>query len=151
MTTQRNIDLNIRAPAIKVSANACSARSLRGPANKLVILEEYGFFNTELKGLTRASNKTDREIYKAVSPSTGDFTNPTTQKQDSMIMVVSTPQTRDAHMYELETMVRDGKFTDGIVFWIPSYWMNYTYAPDNSGRNILRIRRLLNRNTRLIT
>lgn len=123
LTTQRNKDLGITASSgVNIRAAACSARSLRGPANILVLLEEYGFFNFA----TRDSNKSDREIYKAVAPSTGDFIDPQTHRLDSMIMIVSTPQSRESHMYELEQGVWDKKLR-GLVLWLPTQWINQTY------------------------
>jgi len=140
LNTQRNIDMGISASAagIKVAANACSARSLRGPANIMVLLEEYGFFNSELKSSGRSSNKSDREIYKAVAPSTGDFRIPGTDHPDSMIMVVSTPQSKESHMYELETFIREGRIEDdAVAFWIPTYWINYSYPSSQFRREYL--------------
>jgi hypothetical protein len=121
LNTQRNLELGIGAQSgIELRAAACSAKGLRGPSNILALLEEYGFFNWEL----RDSNKSDRQIYTAIAPSTADFTDPSTGNPDGMIMVISTPLSRESHMFELEQNIWDGKEYMGLVLHLPSYWIN---------------------------
>jgi hypothetical protein len=104
---------------ISVQASPCSAKSLRGPANILALLEEYGAFFWELKG----SNKSDKAIWTALYPSVADFKDPDTGKGDGMILIISTPQSKDTHMFKVEEEIRQ-KVRNGLILNIPSYWIN---------------------------
>ena len=75
LNTPYNMDNGLDAEnGLKIIAAPCSAKSVRGPANILVLLEEYGMFYYELAG----SNKSDMAIYEAISPSLADLTDPNT-------------------------------------------------------------------------
>lgn len=104
---------------IQINAAPCSAKHLRGKANIIALLEEFGTFFYELKG----SNKSDTAIYAALQPSTIDFKNPVTHKGDGLVLIVSTPLTKESYMYEVEQNIRDKKMV-GLVLHLPSYWIN---------------------------
>jgi len=126
LLTQRNKELGLGAESgLLVTSAPCSARSVRGPANILVLLEEFGAFYWELSG----SNKSDLQIYRALSPSTGDFRNPVTGKAEGMMIVISTPLSRESHMYTLEMAIREGSLP-GLILHLPSYWINPLLAPE---------------------
>jgi len=127
MTTQRNIEEGIGDESgISIVSAPCSAKSLRGPANILALLEEYAFFTNELTG----SNRSDNEIFKAISPSTAEFTDPVTGHRDGMILIISTPQGKDSHMHHLEEMIWDGTTPNGLIIQLPTAWCNPNIAPE---------------------
>jgi hypothetical protein len=127
LRTQRNIDLGMGSESgLLLSAFPCSAKSVRGPANILAILEEYGAFSWQ----NEASNKADKEIHRALSPSTLDFKNPVNGTHDGMLMIVSTPMTKEGHMYTLEQGIWEGTTTNGLVLHIPSAWVNPRLTTD---------------------
>lgn len=121
LTTQRNIERGVGAESgITVQAAPCSARTLRGPANILALLEEYGSFFWELAG----SNKSDKSIWEALVPSTADFRNPETGAPEGMVFIPSTPLSKESHMYTVEQQIWEGNITGGLVLHIPSVWVN---------------------------
>jgi len=120
LATQHSRDVGAGSTSgIHVQAAPCSARTVRGPANIAVLLEEFGSFFWELRG----SNKSDISLYRALQPSTADFKNPTTGKGDGMIMIISTPLSRESHMYTIEQNIWEGDIK-GLVLHIPSFWVN---------------------------
>lgn len=104
LTTEaaRRAGLKGSAAGISIQASPCSAKSLRGPANILALLEEYGAFFWELQG----SNKSDKAIWTALEPSTSDFKDPVTHKVDGMVLIISTPLSKSSHMYKVEDEIR---------------------------------------------
>lgn len=123
LNTPYNVDHGLGAEnGIKIIAAPCSAKAVRGPANILALLEEYGQFYWELEG----SNKSDKSIYNAISPSLADLTDPVTGEPAGMMMVISTPLTRESHMFELEQLIWEGKteFPNALVLHLPSFWTN---------------------------
>jgi hypothetical protein len=123
LNTASNIDKGISSESgIRVTAIPCSARSARGPANILGVLEEFGFFYAHLEG----SNQSDKEIYAALAPSTTDLCNPDTGDPEGLITILSTPLTTESYMYEIESSIweRKSDLTNSLVVWLPSYWTN---------------------------
>jgi len=127
LTTQFNIEAGLGSDSgILVTAAPCSAKGLRGPANILALLEEYGFFFWELQG----SNKSDLSIWRAVAPSTADFRNPETGDPEGRVMVISTPLSRESHMHTVEERIKSGEIKSGLFLHIPSWWVNPLLAPE---------------------
>jgi len=121
--TQANLDRGQSSDSgVFLAAAACSARAIRGPGNMIALLEEYGLFMAELRAA--GSNRSDREIFKAIAPSLADFTDPETGEPAGQVFVVSTPVSRESHMYELEDKIWSGELTNGLVVWMPSYWIS---------------------------
>jgi hypothetical protein len=123
LNTPYNVDNGLDAEnGLKIKAAPCSAKSVRGPANILTLLEEYGLFYYELAG----SNKSDKAIYEAISPSLADLQDPITGKPAGMMMIISTPLTRESHMYSLEQLIweKNIELADSLVVHLPSYWTN---------------------------
>jgi len=121
LNTPHNMDQGLDAKTgVHLNAAPCSARALRGRANLLALLEEYGSFYYELLG----SDKSDTAIYTAVEPSTADFQTPD-GRPVGLLMVISTPMTRESHMFALEQLVWNGDFDPyGLVIHLPSPWLN---------------------------
>jgi len=120
LATARTRETGVGATSgLSVQASPCSARGLRGPANILALLEEYGSFFWELKG----SNKSDVSIYRALQPSISDFKDPITGDPVGMMMIISTPLSRESHMHKLEENIWKENI-NGLVIHIPSWWMN---------------------------
>lgn len=128
--TSRLIDQGAKNSDAGIILNAapCSARSLRGPACILALLEEYGFFYSELA--KAGSNKSDREIYRALAPSLSDISHPETGKSAGKLMIISTPLTRESHMWEMEDKITQGELVDSLVLHLPSFWINPLIAQD---------------------
>jgi hypothetical protein len=125
LNTPYNIDHGLDSESgIKMMAAPCSAKATKGYANILVLLEEYGLYFYQLQ--KEGSNKSDKEIYNAVSPSIADLQNPVTGDPEGLIFIISTPMTREAHMFELENQIWDNKaeFQNALVLHLPSYWTN---------------------------
>jgi hypothetical protein len=47
-----------------------------------------------------------------------------------MVMVISTPMSKESHMFALEQGIRDGKITGGLYLHLPSYWVNPLITTD---------------------
>lgn len=121
LTTQQALDDGVRnAPGVTLAASPCSARSIRGAGNILALLEEYGCFFTQLVG----SNKSDEAIYAALSPSTAEFTHPLTGNPEGMVLIISTPLTKEAHMFKIENEIWEGNMTSSLALHLPSNWVN---------------------------
>lgn len=108
-----------------VQAAPCSAKSIRGDANLMVLLEEYGQFFWELAG----SNKSDIAIYRAVAPSVSGFVDPHTGKPEGMLLIISTPLSKESHMFTIEDDIRKGREENGLFLHLPSWWMNPLIQP----------------------
>lgn len=125
LNTRYNQDHNLGSDSgLTLGAFPCSARRLRGPSNILVLLEEYGFFNY----MNTTTNSSDKSIFEALEPSTADFMDHETRQPLSTIIVISTPLTRESHMYELEKAILDGRQENGLILNLPSYWINPNLA-----------------------
>jgi len=126
LATARTRETGVGATSgLSVQASPCSARGLRGPANILALLEEYGSFFWELKG----SNKSDVSIYRALQPSISDFKDPITGDPVGMMLIISTPLSKESHMYKLEENIKQG-IMNGLVLHIPSWFMNPLLATE---------------------
>lgn len=123
LVTDANIACGQSSDAgLVLTSSPCSARSLRGPGNVLALLEEYGCFYWEL-GSTR-SNRSDKRIYEALSPSLSEFKNPVTGTAEGQMLIISTPLSKDSHMWELEEKIKSGEIENGLVLHLPSAWVS---------------------------
>jgi hypothetical protein len=111
---------------ITIAAIPCSAKAARGPANVIALLEEFGAFYYELAG----SNKSDQAVYEAIAPSTSDFTNPETGNPEGMVMIISTPLSKETYMYTLEDKIWKKEITNALVLHLPSAWLNSNLKPE---------------------
>lgn len=94
-------------PCVKVVCAGCNARAIRGGANIIVVMDEMAHF------LNNGGQKSDSEIYDALTPSVGDFGG------DGLILNLSSPLNKGGRFYELymQGMQSDG---DLLVLQIPS-------------------------------
>ncbi len=88
-------------PSIKVTFNSCVAKSIRGAANMVVIMDEVAFFGE--KGQSSAD-----EIWNAAVPSTATFTpkDPNTgvatkNLSDAKIILISSPMGKQGLFYKM--------------------------------------------------
>jgi len=106
--------------AVQMVCAPCSARSLRGPANKMVIFDEFAHFMVELAG----SNKSDQSVYNSATPSVADFVDPETGRPDGKILEISTPLNKDGKCWEIHRKGIEEKDQNVLVVRMPSWWVN---------------------------
>jgi hypothetical protein len=110
------------SPSIRVTCGSCNARTLRGGANIVVIMDEEAHF------LNNLGNRSDTEMYDALTPSTGDF------GLDGKILNLSSPLSKNGKFYELYVQGMQGD-QDLLVLQIPSWEANQALVP-----SFLRVR-----------
>jgi intein/homing endonuclease len=104
LRTQRDLDKygeNGRA-TLSIHVAPCSAKGLRGHNNIIVALDEMAFFFEDEKkeGKGSASDRNDRAIFKAVTPSVAKFQGKD-GKPHGKIICISSPNTKSGKFYEL--------------------------------------------------
>lgn len=104
LRTQRDLDKygeNGRA-TLSVHVAPCSAKGLRGHNNIIVALDEMAFFfeDERREGRDSTSDRNDRAIYKAVTPSVAKFQGKD-GKPHGKIICISSPNTKSGKFYEL--------------------------------------------------
>ncbi len=93
------------------------AKGLRGPANIVVILDEFAHFNEE-------GQSSDQEVYDAATPSVATFMDPKTREADGRIICISSPLNREGHFYHLYDLAMKGA-EDWLVVQAPTWVMNH--------------------------
>ncbi len=114
-----------RRSRVEITTAPCSAKSMRGEANLVILLEEFGHFFFELNG----SDKSDKQVYEAVDPSRADFIDPDTGLPDGLMLIISTPTSKMTYMFKVEQDIWDGQKANGLVLHVPSYWVNPQLSP----------------------
>jgi hypothetical protein len=85
---------------IHINVAPCSASGLRGANNIVVALDEMAFFFADKSGKeVSSSNRDDRAIYNAVTPSVAKFKKPD-GTPDGKIIGISSPFTKSGKFYE---------------------------------------------------
>lgn len=101
---------------IRLTVAGCNARAIRGGANIVVIHDEIAHF------INNFGNRSDREIYDALTPSTGDF------GVDGKILNLSSPLNKAGKFYELyQQSFQD---PDILMLQIPSWEANAALTTD---------------------
>ena len=98
-------------PTIKVVSLPCTTSAVRGPSSRFLALDEFAHFASK-KGAT------SEEVYGAATPATSNFVNPQ-QKDESMILCISSPWKKIGKMYDLwrgamDEGIASGKFALNI-------------------------------------
>lgn len=104
LRSQRDIDKfgEKGRSTISIDVAPCSAKGLRGRNNLIVALDEMAFFfYDEIKNSKKAkgSDKNDKAIYDAVTPSVAKFKKPD-GSPDGKIICISSPFGRNGKFYE---------------------------------------------------
>jgi phage terminase large subunit-like protein len=102
-----------------VRSAPCSARGIRGTGNVLVIMDEQAHFVDE----KAQSNKSDKAVYDAVTPSVAQFGT------DGKIINISSPLNKSGVLWDLYNSALDG--SDNILMiQAPSWEINNTLSSD---------------------
>lgn len=111
--------------SIFIRVAACSAKGLRGPSNIVIGLDEMAHFFEEEKasGSGAGSDKNDRAIYKAVTPSVANFTHPTGEPAGKIICI-SSPNTKSGKFYEEYERSFHDDVSDLLMIQVPTWEMN---------------------------
>ena len=104
LQTQRDIERygrNNRA-TVSIHVAPCSAKGLRGHNNIVVGLDEMAHFfeDEKSKGIVTGSDKNDRSIYNAVTPSVAKFKSAVGGNFCGKIICISSPSTKTGKLYE---------------------------------------------------
>lgn len=126
LSTQRDIELygHGKRPSLRVVASPCSARGLRSHNNIIVVLDEMAhFFESE-----NASDKSDRAVYEAVTPSVAKFNSPEGEPHGRVICI-SSPADRSGKFFELYQRSMEADCSDLLMIKAPSWEVDYTLSP----------------------
>lgn len=108
-------------PLIEIAASPCSGRSLRGPSNIVVVLDEFAHF------MMSGSNISDEEVWKAVTPSTSNF------GVDGRVLAISSPLSKTGKFWDkfAEGMDPDPeKSGQTLSFQAPTWEVNENVSPE---------------------
>lgn len=103
--------------SIIVRSAPCSARGLRGAGNILVIMDEQAHFVDEKS----QSNKSDKAVYDAITPSVAQFGN------DGKIINISSPLNKSGMLWDLHCQALDGA-ENILMIQAPSWEINTTLS-----------------------
>lgn len=123
--SQRDIDLygEWERKSIKLRAAPCSGSGLRGPNNIIVVFDEAAFFFRDDGSSGKAvSNKSDKAVYEAATPSVAGFAHPDGRPAGRVIMI-SSPADKSGLFYE---MVEESMHPDSntLMLRMPTWVMN---------------------------
>lgn len=111
--------------SILLRVAACSAKGLRGPSNIVIGLDEMAHFFEEEKsnGSASGSDKNDRAIYNAVTPSVANFKHANGEPAGKIICI-SSPATKSGKFYEEYERSFHEDVNDLLMIQVPSWEMN---------------------------
>jgi hypothetical protein len=125
LSTERDIELYGAAqrPSIRLVAAPCSGRGLRGHNNIIAVLDEMAyFFESET-----STDKSDRSVYDAVTPSVAKFNSPSGEPHGRIISI-SSPSSRAGKFYELYQRAFESDCNDLLLIQAPTWEVDYTLA-----------------------
>lgn len=129
LQTERDIELHGHSKHARASlllrVSACSAKGLRGPSNMVIGLDEMAHFFEDEKanGSTSGSDKNDRAIYNAITPSVANFTHPNGEPAGK-IVCLSSPATKSGKFFEEYERSFHENVDDLLMLQIPTWEMN---------------------------
>lgn len=103
--------------SIVVKSAACSARGVRGAGNLLAIMDEQAHFVDE----KTQSNKSDKSVYDALTPSIAQFGN------DGKIINISSPLNKSGLLWDLYNQALGGA-EQLLLIQAPSWEINTTLS-----------------------
>lgn len=108
--------------SISIHVAPCSAKGVRGPGNVVVGLDEMAHFfeDEKSKGLVTGSDKNDRSIYNAVTPSIAKFKG-TDGKFCGKIICISSPGVKSGKFYEEYERSFNSNSDDLLMVQAPSW------------------------------
>lgn len=124
LNTQRDLDqYGGKRPSIRIVAAPCSGRGLRGRNNIVAILDEMAyFFEDEV-----STDRSDRSIYEAVTPSTARFNSPDGEPHGRTICI-SSPASRSGMFYEMYERSLEKDCSDLLMIKAPCWEVDHTLS-----------------------
>lgn len=129
LQTEKDIELHGHSKHARASlllrVAACSAKGLRGPSNMVIGLDEMAHFFEDEKnqGGAVGSDKNDRAIYNAITPSVANFKHPDGEPAGKIICL-SSPATKSGKFYEEYERSFHPDVDDLLMMQIPTWEMN---------------------------
>lgn len=129
LQTERDIELHGHSKhgraSVLLRVAACSAKGLRGPSNIVIGLDEMAHFFEDEKnqGSTAGSDKNDRAIYNAITPSVANFKHPTGDPAGKIICL-SSPATKSGKFFEEYERSFHENVDDLCMIQVPTWEMN---------------------------
>jgi hypothetical protein len=102
---------------------AAIGKNLRGPANILVVFDEFAHFADE--GVSSAE-----DCYDASTPSTATFKDPITLRPEGKVIMLSSPLNKTGLFYKNYRQAMEGQVPYRLCVQAPSWEMNVTIASD---------------------
>lgn len=131
LRTQRDMDLfgPDGNATLEIVVNPCSAKGLRGRNNIIVVLDEMAFFFKDKSGKKSKGNsdKDDRTIYEAVTPSVAGFKK-RDGTPDGKIICISSPGTKQGKFYEEYDRSFSPENEDQVCIQAPTWEVNTTIS-----------------------
>lgn len=126
LSTQRDIELygQGQRPSLRVVASPCSARGLRSHNNIVVVLDEMAHFFES----GNASDRSDKAVYEAVTPSVAKFNSPEGYIHGKVISI-SSPADRSGKLFELYQRAMEADCDDWLMIKAPSWEVDYSLSP----------------------
>lgn len=125
LSTQRDIEsygFGNRS-SIRIVASPCTGRGLRSHNNIICVLDEMAhFFESDT-----ATDKSDRAVYEAVTPSVAKFTSPEGELQGRVICI-SSPNDRSGKFFELYQRSMEADCDDLLMVQAPTWEVDYTLS-----------------------
>jgi len=126
LRTQRDIDKYgaSKRASLQIHVAPCSAKGLRGHNNIIVALDEMAFFfEDEMKKgkiVAKSSDRNDRAIYTAVTPSVAKFKGKD-GKPHGKIIAISSPNTKSGKFFELYESAFNPENTKSLMIQAPTW------------------------------
>lgn len=108
-------------PTIEMLFRPAIGRGLRGPANILVIFDEFAHFVTE-------GQQSAGECYEAATPSTATFKHPKSRNPEGKIVEISSPLNKAGMFYKHFRSGMEGRAPQRLVVQAPSWEINPTIS-----------------------
>jgi hypothetical protein len=125
LSTERDLELyGNNRPSLRIVAAPCSGRTILGHNNIIAIIDEMAHF---FEAAT-SDDKSDYNVYEAVTPSVAKFNSPEGEPQGRVICI-SSPYTRSGKFYDLYQRASDPDCNDLLMIQAPTWEIDYTLAP----------------------
>jgi hypothetical protein len=125
MTFRTQADIDKFGPdckgTIEMLFRPAIGRGLRGPANLLVIFDEFAHFVVE-------GQQSAGECYEAATPSTATFKNPKTRDPEGKIIEISSPLNKAGMFFKHYMDGMEGRAPQRLVIQAPSWEINPTIS-----------------------
>ena len=117
---------------VSIHVAPCSAKGLRGHGNIVVGLDEMAHFfeDEKTKGIVTGSDKNDRSIYNAVTPSVSKFKSSKDGTFCGKIICISSPATKAGKFYEEYERSFKKDVKDLLMIQAPSWEVDPNLSTD---------------------